>query len=251
MKKAILILLLGLFCASSLFAQDEPIPPKRSKMPKVGLFAGFTPGWLNVDVGPVNEFITSAKGEPLGTSGMFMYGGAGAIYIMVIPNVRIGGTGMSGVLSSTALENATGLRRDAKLNVGFGGITIEYVFPIVERLYISAGAMLGWGGMDLTMRVSNGSANTWSDESAFLGKGLVAPGNNITRTYTGNFFVYVPSVNVEYAIVGWLGVRLGVSYVGMSFPSWKVDGNYDFLNVPSSVKGSGFMAQGGIFVGTF
>ncbi len=252
MKKGLLILLVGLFSCSAVMAQEEPIPPKRSKMPKVGLFAGFTPGWLDVDVAPVNDFIAKAGGASLGTNGMIMYGGAGAIYIMVIPNLRIGGAGMSGSLSSTLLDNNNPqLRHDAKLNVGWGGVTIEYVFPILERLDISAGAMLGWGGMDLTMRVSNGAANTWEGESTFLGKGLTTPTNNITRTYSGKFFVYIPSVNVEYAFVGWLAARLGVSYVGMAFPSWQVDGNYDFLGVPSNVKGSGFMVQAGIFFGTF
>ena len=251
MKKMLLLLVAGLLLGSTVMAQEEPIPPRRSRMPKVGLFAGFTPGWLNLDVGPVNDFITSAKGAPLSTDGMVMYGGAGAIYIMVIPNFRIGGTGMSGSLSSSTLENSTGLRRDSKLNVGWGGLTFEYVFPIIERLDISAGVMLGWGGMDLTMRVSNGGTNTWENESTLIGNGLVAPGNNLTRVYSGNFFVYVPSVNVEYAFVGWLAARLGVSYAGMAFPSWKVDGNYDLLNVPSTVKGNGVMVQAGIFVGTF
>ncbi len=251
MKKTVLFILLGIFSASAVMAQEEPIPPKRSRMAKVGLFAGFTPAWLNVDVGPVNTFITGAKGAPLSMNGMVMYGGAGAIYIIVLPNVRIGGAGMSGSLTSTALDNATNLRRDATLNVGYGGVTIEYVIPILERLDVSAGALLGWGGMDLTMRISNGSANTWDNEQTLLKDGLAAPGNNLTRTYNGKFFVYIPSVNVEYAIIGWLGARLGVSYVGMAFPSWKVDGNYDYLNVPDNVKGSGLMVQAGIFVGTF
>ena len=251
MKKVVPLLLLGILCASIVTAQEEPIPPRRSKMAKVGLFAGFTPAWLNVDVGPLNSFITAAKGAPLSSNGVVMYGGAGAIYIIVLPNVRIGGAGMSGSLTSTALDNATGLRRDAKLNVGYGGVTIEYVIPIVERLDVSAGALLGWGGIDLTMRVGNGGSNTWDNEQTLLKGDLVAPGNNLTRTYTGKFFVYVPSVNIEYSILGWLGARLGVSYVGMAFPSWQVDGNYDFLGVPDKVKGSGFMVQAGIFVGTF
>jgi hypothetical protein len=249
MKKVVLLVLMALLCASVLLAQEEPIPPKRSRMAKVGLFVGFTPGWLNVDVAPVNAFITAANGAPLSTSGMVMYGGAGAIYIIVLPNVRIGGAGMSGSLKSAVLDND--LRRDAKLNVGYGGVTIEYVIPIAERLDVSAGALLGWGGMDLTMRVNNGSTNTWENEQTLLKGNLVAPGNNLTRTYTGKFFIYVPSINVEYAILGWLGTRLGVSYIGMAFPSWQVDANYDLLNVPNNVKGSGFMIQAGFFVGTF
>jgi hypothetical protein len=63
--------------------------------------------------------------------------------------------------------------------------------------------------------------------------------------------VWVPAVNIEYGILGWLGVRLGASYVGMSAPSWTVDDQYDLLGVPSKVSGKGFMVNMGIFIGTF
>jgi hypothetical protein len=58
-------------------------------------------------------------------------------------------------------------------------------------------------------------------------------------------------VNLEYAFLGWLGMRAGVSYVGMSGPSWKVDDNFDLLNVPSGVNGKGWMINLGVLVGTF
>jgi hypothetical protein len=250
MKRILLFLIVIGVVGSSLFAQEEPIPPKRTKMAKVGLFGGFLPGWLSVDVGPINDFIVHSKGIPLSTNGVFMVGGGGAIYIMVLPNVRIGGVGMSGSLNSTGLD-ATGIRRDAKLNIGYGGATIEYVIPIVERLDVSAGIMLGAGGIDLTMRVSNGGNNTWESEQNYLSAGLGGTINNVTRIYSGAFFVWSPMVNVEYAVLGWLAFRLGASYVGMSFPSWKVDGNYELLGVPSSVSGKGFMVQGGVLVGIF
>lgn len=252
MKKALQFLLLLCVAASTLSAQEEPIPPKRSQMAKVGLFGGFTPGWLNVDVQPFNDFITHAGGAALASGGMFMYGGGGAIYIIVLPNVRLGGVGMSGSLKSTAVDAVSGIRRDAQLDAGFGGLTIEYVVPFTERLDLAMGGMLGWGGVDLTMRATNGSANLWNNEyKMFNSPNLPSPTNNLTRVYSGKFFVVVPSVNLEYSFLGWLGGRIGVSYVGMFFPSWQVDGNYDFLEVPSSVSGKGFMVQAGLFLGTF
>ena len=250
MKMVFRSLLLVCLALSTLSAQEEPIPPKRSQMAKVGLFGGFTPGWLNLDVQPVNDFITHAGGAALGSGGVFMYGGGGAIYIIVLPNVRLGGLGMSGSLKSTSLNQ--GIRRDAQLNAGFGGLTIEYVVPFTERLDLAMGGMLGWGGIDLTMRASNGGQNTWTDEQSTLGSsGLPSFTNNVTRVYSGKFFVVVPSVNLEYSFLAWLGGRVGVSYVGMFFPSWQVDGNYDLLGVPSSVSGKGFMVQAGLFLGTF
>jgi len=218
---------------------------------KFGALGGFTPGWLKLDVGPVNDFLQAGKGAALSSDGMILLGGAGAAYIMVVPNLRIGGWGMSGSLKSTSLEEATGIRRDAELNAGFGGVTVEYVFPIVERLDVAVGAMLGGGGIDLTLRRSNGGNITWADEQNSFGSNLSSPLATVTTTLTGSYFVWIPSVNVEYAILGWLGVRLGASYVGMSAPSWKADSKYELLGVPTKVSGKGFMINTGIMFGTF
>lgn len=249
-------LLLSLVLASG-FAQEEPIPPKRSRALKVGLFGGFTPGWLFVDVAPVNAFLTGGKGAALKDNGVFMTGGAGAAYIMVLPNVRVGGIGMTGALKSTSID-LNNIRRDATMRVGFGGVTIEYVFNVAGKLDIAVGGMLGGGGLDITLRQSNGGSNTWISEQDLFGQwpngapsSIVYATPNITRTLSSMCFVWAPTVNVEYPVLGWLGVRLGASYIGMSFPSWSVDGEYELLGVPSDVSGKGFMVQAGIFVGTF
>jgi len=250
MNKILTLLLLLAFSAGIAVAQEEPIPPKRSRAVKVGLFGGYTPGWLFVDVKPVNEFLLGGKGAALQESGVFMTGGAGAIYIMFLPNVRVGGMGMTGSIKSTSLDLA-GIRRDAEYHVGFGGVTIEYVWPVMEHLDIALGTSLGGGGADLTLRQSNGGTNTWTSEQAILGDWNAGTAGNVTRVLSGAFFVAVPSLYVEYALLGWLGLRLGASYVAMIVPSWEVDGNYDLLGVPSGVSGRGFMLQAGVLVGTF
>jgi len=240
----------------SALAQDDvtvPIPPKRTRAAKVGAFGGFTPGWLFVDVKPINAVLQSNGGAPLKDSGVFMAGGAGAAYIMFVPNLRVGGLGMGGSISSTSLD-AAGIRRDAELSVGFGGVTVEYVIPVVERLDVAVGTMLGGGGIDLTLRRDTGGNNTWLQEwGAFYSGNYenTAQIPNVTRRMSGSFFVYIPSVSVEYAIVGWLGARLGASYVGMASPSWELDDKYELLGVPSDVSGRGFMINAGLFLGTF
>jgi hypothetical protein len=250
MKKMLSLLLLLTFAAGIAVAQEEPIPPKRSRAVKVGLFGGYTPGWLFVDMKPVNDFLVGGNGAALKEGGVFMSGGAGAIYIMLIPNVRMGGMGMAGWLKSTALD-LNGIRRDAEYSVGFGGLTIEYVWPIMERLDVAVGASLGGGSTTLTLRQSNGGSNTWGGEQSLFSQWTALVPPNTTRTLSGGFFVTVPSVNIEYALTGWLGVRLGASYVSMFAPSWEVDGNYDLIGVPGDVSGRGFMLQGGVFVGTY
>jgi hypothetical protein len=248
MKRTLVAVLICAFAISLSFAQEEPIPPKRSKAAKIGGLGGFTPGWLFVDVKEVNNFLQAGKGAPLKDNGVFLTGGGGAAYIMIVPNLRVGGVGMGGSISSTSLD-ATGLRRDAELHVGFGGVTVEYVVPLIEHLDIAFGALLGTGGIDLTVRQNSGGQSTWIGESGYLGGTGRVP--NVTRKYGGSFFVFAPSVNFEYGILSWIGFRLGATYVGMAAPSWKVDDEYELLGVPSKVSGRGFMINAGLFVGTF
>lgn len=251
MKRCAALLLLVLMVSPFLVAQQEeepPIPPKRSKMGKVGAFGGFTPGWLSVDVAPINDFLVAGGGAPLKNNGVLLWGGGGSAYIMLIPNLRVGGVGMSGSISSTSVD-AFGVRRDAQLKVGFGGVTIEYVIPFDERLDIAAGAMLGGGGIDLILRRDVGGINLWGAEQQIFENG--APVINSMRTLSGSYFVWIPSLYIEYSVLGWLGVRAGVSYVGMSAPSWTVDTNYELLGVPDNVSGKGFMVNAGLLVGTF
>jgi hypothetical protein len=128
-------------------------------------------------------------------------------------------------------------------------VTIEYVIPLAERFDFAAGTLLGGGGLDLTVRRSTSGTSTWSGEQGNLAGTVTS--QNSTSQYNGAFFVAVPSVNFEYAITGWIGVRLGASYVTMFAPTWKKDNEFDLVGVPSSVKGSGFMINAGLFVGTF
>jgi hypothetical protein len=256
MNKLMLFLLTLLIAAPELPAQEEmipPIPPKRSRAAKVGVFGGFTPGWLFMDMKPINEILTASGGAALSESGIPLYGGGGAAYIMFVPNLRVGGLGMGGSVSSTSLD-AAGVRRDAEVDAGWGGLTVEYVVPVVDKLDIAIGGMLGGGGIDITLRQDVGGAKTWGGEWGSFDTGNYQNGGQITsvrRTLEGSFFVWIPSVNVEYAVTGWFALRLGASYVGMSSPSWSLDGEHDLLGVPSSVTGSGFMINAGLFVGTY
>lgn len=256
MKRCVVMLLLMVTTSICVFAQQEeepPIPPKRSKAGKVGAFGGFTPGWLFVDVKPINEFLVPAGGASLKENGVFLWGGGGAAYIMLLPNLRVGGVGMNGSIQSTRLD-AFGVRRDTELGVGFGAVTFEYVIPVFERLDVAVGTMLGGGGIDITLRQDLGGPKTWGNEWNNYGTGNYQIGGqikHIKQTLSGSYFVWIPSVCVEYAILGWVGFRLGASYVGMSSPSWTVDENDELLGVPSNVSGKGFMINAGLFVGTF
>jgi hypothetical protein len=244
------VLLLGVLVGSAL-AQDELIPPKRSSAAKVGALGGYTTGWLFLDAGPINSFLTGGGAAELSTGGVFLQGGSGAAYIMVVKNLRVGGIGMSGHSSSSVLDPATGITRSAKLTAGFGGVSIEYVVPIVPRFDLVGGIMLGTGGIDLELRKETGAAVSWTGEQNTLKDNTLTTTGSTLRTLQSKFFVYVPSINFEYAFLGWVGIRVGASYVGMSSPSWKLNDNYSLSNVPSEVSGKGVMLNAALLIGTF
>ena len=103
--------------------------------------------------------------------------------------------------------------------------------------------------MKLAMNRDDGSGKVWTDLWSDFGS--PQPASEYSRTLEGSFFIYEPSVNVEVAILRWLGVRAGVSYVGMAGNSWKLDDRYDVTGVPDNIKSQGFKFNTGIFVGTF
>lgn len=232
-------------------AQEEPIPPRRAQMAKVGAVGGFTTSFLFMDMGPINDFLNGAKmGRPLSNSPVFMDGGSGAAYIMIIKNFRVGGIGVAGSTTASVLDGATGIRRDVTVRAGYGAVSLEYVVPILQHLDFVGGIQLGTGGIDIIVRKSDGASITWTGEQSWLGSDNGNAGTT-TRTLTGKFLIWVPTVSFEYSFLGWAGVRVGASYVGMSSPSWQLDSNYDVLNVPTAVSGKGWTINLALLVGTF
>ena len=244
-------MLLVLAMISCAFAQDEVIPPPRqSKVAKVGAVGGFTTGWLFLNAGPINQFLKAGNAAAVSGGGVFLKGGSGAAYIMIIKNFRVGGMGMSGSVSSSVYDAVTGVRRDANVKAGFGAVTLEYALTVLPRVDVIGGLALGTGGVDILLQKSNGTMSTWDTESAAMQGTPLTTTGNLSRTLTSSFFVWIPTVNVEYAFLGWVGARVGVSYLGMSSPSWTVDSQYSLLNVPSDVSGKGWMINLALIVGT-
>jgi hypothetical protein len=154
-------------------------------------------------------------------------------------------------MSAKQVNVATNVQRDIELSASFGGVTVDYVVPIVPRLDVAFGVLLGGGGVGIKMTRDDGRQKVWS--GLWDNFGSEDSSYNYTHKISGSFFIYQPSVNVEFAILRWLGVRLGASYQGTLGGSWTLDdrSEFDVVGVPSNVNGRGFMINGGIFLGTF
>ncbi len=251
MKKIVTLFTLLLFGSMFLFSQEESeqiLKPKKEII-RMGGAGGFTPFVLFWNVKNVNESMSTLGNFPqFKDQPMFLFGGQGYGYIMFIQNLRIGGIGAGGSQSSSII-GLDGFRRDADIDIGFGGVTVEYSIPITERLDIVPGIMLGGGGIGLKLRRDEYGIKDWNNLITEIG----SSGNvkNFRRTFDGSFFIYQPTLNFEYAVLRWIGLRLGVSYVGMMAPDWKLDEAFDVAGVPDKLNGSGLMINAGIFLGTF
>ncbi len=257
MKRYVALLLFTLALAAALVAQDkddedEPLPPpQRSSATKFGGAAGFTQNILFLNLDPINQVLKANNAAPFDGNALFMTGGEGYGYIMFLPNLRIGGMGASGTRTSTSYL-VSGLEttvRTTELSAGYGGVTIDYVIPVVPRLDIAPGILLGAGGLSLTLTRDDGSPKIW--DSVLTQFGGTGGATNYTAKMSGAFFVYQPTVNIEVALLRWLGLRVGVSYMGLIGSDWKFNDRYDLIGVPDNVNSKGWMINGGIFIGTF
>lgn len=245
-----LIIFLLTFYVAPLFGQEEEEesipPPRRARAAKVGGGGGFTPVLLFWNVDALNDFVP-LNASKFDNTPMLLLGGGGYAYIMLIENLRVGGMGAGGSTTTSAVSG--GVRRDLEVSIGFGGVTIEYTIPVFERLDIVPGILLGGGGFDITMTRDRGGLKTW--DSLWTEFDTNSPTSDLSRKLEGTFFVYQPSLQVEFAVLRWLGLRVGVSYVGMASPSWELDERFDVAGVPENIKGQGWIIHTGLFVGTF
>jgi len=250
-KLLILSVCLFLATATSVFSQDdddEPLPPPHGySQTKIGGAGGFTQNLLFLDFSPINYWLHQNGLETFNQTPIVMLGGQGYGYILVLQNVRIGGIGGSGSITSTSLQGNT--VRDVNLSVGYGGVTLDYVHPVLSRVDLTVGIVLGSGSMNIKMTRNNSSLSVWND--VWTSFGSSQPIQNYSTTLSGSFFMYQPNVNVEVAVLRWLGLRVGVAYNGLAGGNWKVDDQYDLIGVPDNINGKGVMINGGIFLGTF
>lgn len=241
------------FAVSPVLAQlddhPEPVPPKRTSQVKIGGGIGITSSWLSLDFAPINSVLASSNAATFSNGSLYLSGVHGYAYLLFVPNLRTGALGLGGSVESSALEAGTNTRRDVKLSVGMLGAMIEYVIPVVPRVDVAVGTMIGGGNMKLIMTRDDGGGKVWGDLWSEYGSSQ--PSADYSRTFEGSFFMVQPSLAVEVAVMRWLGLRVGASYLASAGNSWTLDDTYDVAGVPSDIKPQGVNFVAGIYLGTF
>lgn len=253
MKRIIAIAALLSVVALTTFAQDEDSSSDsnnfRRTRSKVGGAGGFTPAWGLFKYDEINKVLKSSGMDGMESGPMYLAGGEGYGYIMFLKNVRMGGKGIGGTISSTTYDKPTNVRKNVDYRISYGGFLIDYVMPLGDRLDVSVGLTLGGGSVDITMSRDNGSFKQWNNIWTEFGRNDST--TNTTQHLTGSFFALQPSVNIEYAILRWFQIRVGVTYPYMTNGSWKLENDKEILGVPDKLKPDGPVITAGIMFGFF
>ncbi|MFA6467561.1 MAG: hypothetical protein WCW35_01595 [Bacteroidota bacterium] len=265
MKKYFYLLLAAVMFALPLLSQDkdeegdeqDEDSGRRSysywNRSKLGGAGGFTPIVGMFDNKEIDKYLTGAGLPSLGSDPIYLIGGEGYGYIMFLRNVRMGGFGVSGHKTVSAVQAVTAggnVKKEVDYSVSYGGFLIDYVQPIAYRLDVSFGASIGGGAIGLTMRRDDGNFKDWNNLWNEYGN-VNTQSTNYTRRITGGFAVFNPRVNIEYTLLTWMQIRIGAGYPIMFSPEWKLDDKYDIEAVPSKIKTNGYTVNAGVMFGFF
>ena len=206
---------------------------------------GFVGGWYIPNVDPLNLKLKEIGIPELSTSGMFTTGGAGLIYIGFVKNLRVGGMGYGGSVSTSSTVN--GISREAIYSISGGGLTVEYTLPFIKNIGVSVGAILGSGSMSVELYRNDGNfswENIWSDIDD-------GQSTNVSRKIENSYWIFTPTLNAEFPVYRFIALRLGIGYQLSFGGDWEADNGKLINDVPTDLKSDGFFIQAGIFAGFF
>ena len=202
---------------------------------------GYVPAWYIPNLDPVNFQLKSIGMPELSTSGFYSSGGAGFIYLGFIKFLRIGGMGYGGSVSST--QN----NKEVIYSLGGGGITIEYTLPIIKDIALSVGAIIGAGTLKIQL-YRNSEDFTWQGTWDEFDSG---ESTSFSRTLENSYWMFTPTVNLDFPFNRFILVRLGVGYQLAFNDDWTADNEQELKNVPSDLNANAFFIQSGLFIGFF
>jgi hypothetical protein len=197
----------------------------------------------------INKTLKSAGMPSLSSDPMVLVGGEGYGYIMFIPNLRLGGFGTGGKQTVTSFDPVTNIKKDVEYHVSYGGFLVDYVVPVARRLDVAGGFTIGAGSISVLMSRDNGGFKNWTDLWTEYGNN--APTTNVTRSLNGTFVAFNPHLSVEYSLLRWMQLRVGVGYPMLFNSSWQLNDRQDIQNVPAAVKPDGVTVNAGIMFGFF
>jgi len=208
---------------------------------------GYVPAWYIPNVDPVNVQLSKIGMPELSTSGFYSSGIAGFLYLGFVKNLRIGGMGFGGSLSTS--QTVGNVNREVVYSLSGGGVTIEYTLPFIKNVGVSVGAVVGAGSLELDLYRNSGNFS-WGG----MWEELNDP-NVTSDDYYGklrnHYWMFTPTINVDYPVYRFVVIRLGVGYQFAFADEWTADNDQTASNIPSDLNSNSFFIQSGIFIGFF
>ena len=212
---------------------------------RFGIAGGVNPVYFFPNIDAVNNQANNMGLGELSKSGMFLWGGSGYAYIMFISNLRLGGIGLSGTISS----KGTYLNMDRELDYSFGlgGVTIEYTLPFIQKVAVSVGTIVGVGTQSIEAYQNEGKYNWENSFPQTLFSSLATPGNYSKLKNT--FFTFTPTLNLDFPLSRFMAFRVGGGYIMNFNDKWKVNNGQEISGVPGNLTNNNFFIQTGIYFG--
>ncbi|MBC8145014.1 MAG: hypothetical protein H7X80_05470, partial [bacterium] len=229
----------ALMCASPLLAQGgeddydfSEIPVEEEDIPYIGVGGGYQLMVTLYDDAALN---TAASEIGMGqfSGPMIMHGGGGWTAIGIIPNVRLGVFGGAGSKELTSeIENGTDkYKRSLRFSSGYTVAHVDYAIPVISKLTIAPGFMLGGGSTTLEYsqtKVGATFASLFDSTKIVAGGGDLSRQSSVSRSYP----IFIPVLNIEYAMTQFILVRAGVGYAIAPGDSWEDRHGNDVASVP-------------------
>jgi hypothetical protein len=244
--KKILALTLLLISFQKINAQDgEDV----GWVSRFGAALGVAPAYIFPNVDAINQQLTKFNVPHL-SKGMFVYGGGGFAYVMIVDNLRLGGIGLSGSQSTNAKLSATylGYSFELKHSYSFGGLTVEYTLPFIKNIAVSVGGIIGLGTQTIETFLNDGKYD-WNSIWPPSINNILSYRPAIKSELINNFIAFTPTLNVDFALSRFIAIRVGGGYVLPIKEKWEVNNGQEIIGIPSEMKANSFFIQTGIYFG--
>ncbi|MCW9098471.1 MAG: hypothetical protein OQJ93_13885, partial [Ignavibacteriaceae bacterium] len=74
---------------------------------------------------------------------------------------------------------------------------------------------------------------------------------NFNKKLKNSFWMFTPTINLDYPLYRFVTIRLGVGYQLAFADDWTADNDQPVSGIPSDLNSNSFFIQSGIFVGFF
>ncbi|MBM4175162.1 MAG: hypothetical protein FJ213_03165 [Ignavibacteria bacterium] len=214
---------------------------------RIGFAGGYFAGWNLTDFDKLNSFVNLHDSQKFSRNGFYFHGGGGYVYIMIIPNLRVGGIGMSGSQSISS-RISSGTVQKIEYHQSFGGLSVEYTTSL-SSVNISFGGIIGIG--ETKLHLKNLIPNSdWNDIWKNFGD-TISINQNYSNLLTTTYFTFIPTMNIEYSLNRFTALRFGCGYAFNFARDWYINESEKVNSVPSAIIRSSFYLTGGILIGFF